>query len=274
MARRSDVVFLCLGLNATLEGEEGDAGNSYAGADKPDLDLPAPQMRLMKAVCEVGKPVVLLLASGSALALGYAQEHCAAILQVWYPGQMGGVAVANLIFGHASPSGRLPVTFYETTEELPDFSDYSMKNRTYRYMEKKALYPFGYGLSYGSFRYEDLAVCPAEGGCRLAVTVTNTSGWECDEVTQVYGKALDTPLAPPNPSLMDFARTHFGPGEKKRLEFLLPAASFTVVDQEGERVFDGTGFRIFVGGSQPDDRSAELTGCRPLSLELGREAYQ
>lgn len=276
MAGRSDVVFLCLGLNGTLEGEEGDASNSYAGADKPDLNLPPSQIRLMEAVCGTGKPVVLILATGSAMTIGYAQEHCRAVMQVWYPGQMGGIAAANLIFGDACPSGRLPVTFYETTEELPDFADYSMKNRTYRYMQKKALYPFGYGLSYGGFRYGDLRACRAseEGGCRLRVTVTNISQWECDEVTQIYGKALGTSFGPANPYLMDFGRTHFLPGEKKELEFLLPAEAFMVVNEEGERIFDGTGFRIFAGGSQPDERSVELTGCRPLSLELDQEVYR
>ncbi len=276
MARRSDIVFLCLGLNGTLEGEEGDANNSYAGADKADLNLPESQMRLLKAVCETNKPVVLLLSAGSAMAISYAEEYCDAILQVWYPGQMGGKAAANLLLGKSSPSGRLPVTFYRTTKELPEFTDYSMKNRTYRYMEQEALYPFGYGLSYGDFSYGKLAVeqvVPGtEGYIKISAAVQNVSEEECDEVTQVYIKITDSLLAVPNYSLADFKRIHLKPGETKKLEFLLPADVFMVVDEDGERIFDGEKAIIYAGGSQPDKRSIELTGKIPLSVEaeLGR----
>lgn len=271
MAVRSDVVFLCLGLNATLEGEEGDANNRYAGADKKDLNLPDSQMRLMEAVCGTGRPVILLLAAGSALTVGYAQEHCDAILQVWYPGQMGGRAAADLLFGRFSPSGKLPVTFYKTTEELPDFTDYSMRGRTYRYMEQEALYPFGYGLSYGCFRYEGLKVSETEaagGELELSFQITNESDWVCDEITQIYIKIENSPLAPPHASLVDFTRTSFQPHERKLLPIQLPPDAFMVVDQQGKRVFDGSSVVIYVGGSQPDRRSAELTGQEVLSVKI------
>ncbi|MGB8453631.1 MAG: glycoside hydrolase family 3 C-terminal domain-containing protein [Anaerocolumna sp.] len=272
MARRSDVVFLCLGLNGTLEGEEGDANNSYAGADKADLNLPGSQSRLLKAVCETGKPVVLLLSTGSAMAINYAEEHCAAILQVWYPGQMGGKAAANLLFGDSSPSGRLPVTFYRTTEELPEFTDYSMKNRTYRYMEQEALYPFGYGLSYGDFAYRNLTVEQSvpgvQGYIRISVTVQNLSEVECQEVTQVYIKRTDSLLAVPNFSLADFKCIYLKSGESKLVEFSLPTTTFMVVNEEGERILDGEKAVIYVGGSQPDKRSVRLTGKTPLSFEV------
>ena len=147
-AERSDAVIMCLGLDAMLEGEEGDTGNEFPGGDKPNLNLPGLQQELLEKVYAVGKPVVLVLLSGSALAITWADEHIPAIVQAWYPGGRGGDAVAAMLFGEYSPSGRLPVTFYRTTEELPDFRDYSMKNRTYRYMQNEALYPFGYGLSY------------------------------------------------------------------------------------------------------------------------------
>ena len=147
VAERSDLVVMCLGLDATIEGEEGDAGNIYASADKNDLNLPGLQQELLEEVYKTGKPVILVLASGSALAVNWADEHVPAIIEAWYAGAEGGSAVASLIFGGFSPTGKLPVTFYRTTEELPEFIDYSMKNRTYRYMENKALYPFGYGLS-------------------------------------------------------------------------------------------------------------------------------
>ena len=157
VAKNSDVVFLCVGLDETLEGEEGDTGNSYASGDKADLLLPQSQRELMEAVVKVGKPVVVLNMTGSAMDLRYAQEHADAVLQVWYPGARGGVAVAKALFGEVSPSGKLPVTFYNSAEELPAFEDYSMKGRTYRYFQGKPLYPFGYGLTYGDVKAESAA---------------------------------------------------------------------------------------------------------------------
>lgn len=272
MARRSDVVFLCLGLNGTLEGEEGDANNSYAGADKVDLNLPESQMRLLRAVCETGTPVILLLATGSAMAVDFADRHCSAILQVWYPGQMGGLAAARLLTGDAVPSGRLPVTFYRTTEELPEFTDYSMKGRTYRYMEREALYPFGYGLSYGKFEYSGWKVSETEPGpegwVKLSVQIVNCSAIEADEVAEVYVRIPDSELAAPGGSLADFKRVHLKPAETVTVEFTLPARVFMVVNENGEFIFDGTRAIVACGGSQPDSRSTALTGKTPLSLEI------
>jgi beta-glucosidase len=272
MAKRSDVVFLCLGLNGTLEGEEGDANNSYAGADKSDLNLPPSQIRLLEAVCAAGKPVILLLSTGSAMTVNYAQEHCDAILQTWYPGQMGGKAAANLLFGKTSPTGRLPITFYRTTEELPEFTDYSMKNRTYRYMEKEALYPFGYGLSYGDFIYLNLAleqVVPGiQGFIKLSAEVHNNSALECDEVVEVYVKILNCDLAVRNYSLVDFQRIHVESNETKKVEFTLKTSIFMVVDEEGNRSFQGEKAIIYVGGSQPDQRSIQLMGKAPCYVEI------
>lgn len=144
------MVILCVGLDETLEGEEGDTGNSYASGDKRDLLLPESQRKLMEAIAETGKPVVLCLMAGSDIDLSYAAEHFDAVLQLWYPGSEGGKAAAQVLFGEVSPSGKLPVTFYESLEELPEFTDYRMEGRTYRYMKGKAQYPFGYGLTYGN----------------------------------------------------------------------------------------------------------------------------
>lgn len=263
MAERSDVVFLCLGLNGTLEGEEGDANNSYSGADKETLNLPDSQQRLMEAVCGVGKPVVLLLSTGSAMAISYAEQHCSAVLQVWYPGQMGGKAAARLLFGDSVPSGRLPVTFYKTTEELPPFTDYHMKNRTYRYMDHEALYPFGYGLSYGKFKYRNLELSQE---AALKVEVWNQSPFTCDEIVQVYIKITGSRWAVPNFSLVDFKRVTLEPEERKTVEFTIEEEAFLVINEEGERIRDGQEAVIYVGGSQPDKRSAELTGVEVLSV--------
>ena len=159
----SDVVIVCLGLDATLEGEEGDTGNEFASGDKPDLNYPGLQNEILKAAYESGKPVVLVSLTGSAMDLSWADEHIPAIVQAWYPGSRGGEAVARLLFGECSPEGKLPVTFYRSVEELPEFTDYSMKGRTYRYMEQEALYPFGYGLSYTEFSLSEPEITVYEG---------------------------------------------------------------------------------------------------------------
>ena len=269
-ARRIDVVFLCLGLNATLEGEEGDAANSYAGADRKDLGLPDPQCRLLKAVCETGTPVVLLVASGGAVSLPYAQERCAAILHVWYPGQMGGIAVGDILFGNTVPSGKLPVTFYRDIADLPPFEDYSMKGRTYRYLTAEPLYPFGYGLSYAEFAYANARVTVDEEqeNIHVRVAVTNTSAVPAEEITQVYIKVCDSPLAVPNYSLVQFGRNAFEAGETKEIELDFPVERLRVVDEEGNYVWENAKVYLYVGGSQPDERSCALTGHRVLRVEL------
>lgn len=272
MAQRSDVVFLCLGLDARLEGEEGDANNSYAGADKKDLEFPDSQKHLMEAVCAVGKPVIFLISTGSAMNLSYAREKGNAILQTWYPGQMGGIAAANLLFGKTVPSGKLPVTFYAPTQKLPDFENYSMENRTYRFMEGEALYPFGYGLSYGSFSYRDLWVETGDWDkkekVKVKVKVKNTSSWDCWETVEIYVKLMGSPLAVPNYSLVQFQKVYLKAGEERALTLEVKTQCFQVVDQSGERKWDNTKTVIYAGTSQPDERSIFLTGQRPLALTV------
>ncbi|MDP4091186.1 MAG: glycoside hydrolase family 3 C-terminal domain-containing protein, partial [Bacillota bacterium] len=185
VAERSDVVVMCLGLDATLEGEEGDTSNEYASGDKPNLNLPGLQQELLEEVYKTGKPIILLLLSGSALAVTWADENVSAIIQGWYPGEEGGTAIASMLFGDFSPSGRLPVTFYRSTEELPDFKEYSMKNRTYRYMENEALYPFGFGLSYTKFEYSSLKInkdtVKTDEAVKVSAVVKNAGSFESDE---------------------------------------------------------------------------------------------
>ncbi|MCM1302514.1 MAG: glycoside hydrolase family 3 C-terminal domain-containing protein [Lachnospiraceae bacterium] len=176
VAKRSDVVILCLGLDESLEGEGGDASNSYASGDKADLLLPEPQRKLLEAMAEIGKPVVLINMTGSAMDLRYAHEHCAAVLQAWYPGARGGRVIADILFGEISPSGKLPVTFYRDVEDLPAFTDYSMKGRTYRYLTGTPLYPFGYGLTYGDVALEHVDCCGATVDGQI-------KGWGAEERT-------------------------------------------------------------------------------------------
>lgn len=275
MAERSDIIFLCVGLDARLEGEEGDANNSYAGADKVDLEFPESQKRLMEAVCAVGKPVILLNSTGSAMNLSYAQKYAKAILQTWYPGQMGGIAAANILFGKVSPSGKLPVTFYHSVEELPAFEDYSMENRTYRYMKQEAQYPFGYGLSYGKINYNNLQIETGDwdkkDSIEVKAEVENLSNRKVEEVVEVYVKLSGSSLAIPNHSLVQFLRISLEPGEKKKIAFQVKKEFLQVVDHEGERKWDETDTTFYLGGSQPDSISVSLMGAKPLEVCIKAE---
>ncbi|MCC8106799.1 MAG: glycoside hydrolase family 3 C-terminal domain-containing protein [Clostridiales bacterium] len=269
VADMSDVVILCVGLDETLEGEEGDTGNSDASGDKMDLLLPKVQRDLMEMVAASGKPAILCLMAGSDIDMSYAAEHFDAVLVLWYPGGEGGRAAAKVLFGEVSPSGKLPVTFYNSLEELPEFTDYSMQGRTYRYMTQKAQYPFGYGLTYGKVevtKAELEAEAVSQGQVSVTAELTNSGVFDTQEVVQVYVKNLDSPLAVPNPQLMAFARVSVKAGETVKVTLPISAGAFTVVDEDGSRREEGSTFEIFVGCSQPDERSAELTGGRPVKL--------
>ena len=270
-AENSDVVILCVGLNETLEGEEGDTGNSDASGDKVDLHLPKVQEELIEKVTAVGKPTIVVLMAGSAIDLNYAQDNCNGILLAWYPVARGGRAIADLLFGKESPSGKLPITFYKDLEGMPEFTDYSMKNRTYRYMEKEALYPFGYGLTYSDTCVTEAEVVgevSAESDIMLKATVKNNGTVDTDEVVQVYIKDLDSPLAVRNYSLCGFKRVSLKAGEEKSVEFTISNKAMNIVDEDGNRYIAGKHFRLFAGVSQPDTRSAELTGHKPAEVEI------
>ncbi len=268
-AEHSDVVVICVGLDETLEGEEGDAGNSDASGDKKDLHLPKVQEELIEKVTAVGKPTIVVLMTGSAIDLSFAQEHCNGILMAWYPGARGGKAVADILFGNVSPSGKLPVTFYKDLDVLPEFTDYSMKNRTYRYLEAEPLYPFGYGLSYGDVQVKEAKVdgqVTAESDIRVLVSLKNQGQADTDEVVQVYIKDLESDLAVPNYSLCGFQRVSLKAGEEKNVELTVLNRAMCVVDEDGERHVDSKKFKLFVGASQPDARSVKLTGKEPAEI--------
>lgn len=263
IAEKSDVVILCLGLDATFEGEEGDAGSG----DKPNLKLPGRQQQLLERLLETGTPVILLIGAGSALTFNGAEEKCAAVLDLWYPGSRGGKAVADLLFGECSPSGKLPVTFYKNEDDLPSFEDYSMKGRTYRYVESEVLYPFGYGLTYSNIELSNLRVSEVNKDFEyvdVTVNVKNTGNFDTEEVIQCYIKDLESKYAVLNHSLASFKRVKLNVGESMDLTLRLDKKSFEVVNDEGERSIDSTKFKIYVGVSQPDNRSVELTGKAPL----------
>lgn len=265
----SDVVIAVVGLDATLEGEEGDTGNEYGSGDKPNLNLPGLQPDIIRIAKESGKPVIVVLLAGSAMALSWEDEHVDAILDGFYPGAQGGAAIAEILFGGANPEGKLPITFYQTTEELPEFTDYAMKGRTYRYMENEALYPFGYGLSYTTYAYGNLeCVKPfdAQDGITLQVTVTNTGDREGTETLQVYVKAKRE--GTPNPQLKYVKKITLKPGESVTEEIHLSPEAFMLYDEKGNFTLEKGAYDIFVGGYQPDARSAALTGNAPQKLTV------
>jgi len=270
VCEQSDAVVVVLGLDADLEGEEGDTGNQFASGDKLDLELPGYQNELLKVACESGKPVILVVLSGSALNLSYADEHAAAIIQGWYPGSRGGKGIAELIFGEYSPSGKLPVTFYRSSEELPAFTDYSMENRTYRYMKQEALYPFGFGLSYTTFELAPAELSAQEvneNGVTIKTTITNNGHYAGSETVQVYVQAVDVKGAP-NWQLKALKKYKLNKGETKQVELQLPISAFSLYDDEGVRKVEAGLYRIYVGCSQPDSRSVKLLNQSPQLFEV------
>ena len=265
---RSDLVVLVIGLNENLEGEEGDQGNQYKSGDKPDLLFPKTQRKLINAVIESGKPFITVVMAGSCMDLGILAERSAAILQAWYPGARGGQSVGDILFGKISPSGKLPVTFYKNTDDLPDFEDYSMKGRTYRYIETEPLYPFGYGLTYGN---SQIVSVEHDGNRKTGITVkavvSNDSNIETSEVVQVYLKA-DDPNEVRNTRLAGFTRVSVGGGSSSAAEIVIPAESFKVVNEKGERVDPEGPVNVYVGLGQPDELTKRLTGKQVFSFTV------
>lgn len=263
----SDIILAVMGLDASLEGEEGDTGNEYGSGDKPNLELPGLQQEILKIAKESGKPVILLLLSGSAMAIGWEEENLDAILQCWYPGAQGGKAIADLLFGASNPEGKLPITFYRTTEELPDFEDYSMKNRTYRYMKNSALYPFGYGLSYTKYEYGEIHLhteAEEQIPSMLQFTVENTGKMDGIETVQIYIQAPGKDA--PNPQLKKIEKVPLKAREKKNLQVKLDRNTFLLYNEAGVPEMRKGTYHIYVGGQQPDLRSTELTGQKPAAI--------
>ena len=266
VADQSDVVVLVLGLDETLEGEEGDTGNADASGDKLSLLLPESQRKLAKAVLDSGKPVILCLMAGSAIDISDIADRAAAVVQLWYPGARGGKAAADILFGKRSPSGKLPVTFYYNSalEEMPAFTDYSMKNRTYRYYEGKALYPFGYGLTYGDTKALSVSANKDE-----AKVLVRNDGVDTEDVLELYIKDMVSPDAPVNPKLCAFQRIHLAKGEEKEITLALPARAFQVCDEEGEWIPGSGKWTLYASFGQPDERTQALTGKKAACCIIG-----
>jgi beta-glucosidase len=274
VARKADAVVLCMGLSARLEGEEMDVNiDGFKGGDRTTMDLPKVQERLIREVTALGKPVVLVLLNGSALSVNWEASHIPAIVEAWYPGEEAGHAIADILFGDYDPGGRLPVTFYQSLKDLPDFGDYAMAGRTYRYFKGPVLYPFGYGLSYTTFRYDSISVSPAArhgDSVRVRVSVKNTGSREGDEVAQLYVSALGAKIPVPVPirSLRGFRRIHLQPGQTMILHFTIAPDAFTIIDDRMLRVPMTGNFLISVGGGQPDQHGPATSNTLTTSIHL------
>ena len=271
VAQQADAVVLFLGLTARLEGEEMPVQiEGFRGGDRTRIDLPAPQEQLLERIVAVGKPTVLVLLSGSALAVNWAQDHVPAIVEAWYPGQAAGTAIADVLFGDYNPGGRLPVTFYRSVEDLPSFEDYRMAGRTYRFFKGTPLYPFGHGLSYTTFVYKDLRTSadtlPADGTIMVRVDVTNSGKQTGDEVVQLYVQHLGSTVERPIRELKGYKRVALKPGETRMVELPLAAASLAYWDSGGHHwVVEPEAVRIQVGASSADirlDKPITVTGLR------------
>jgi len=258
MVADAEVIIFVGGISPRLEGEEGDGGTEgipgFVGGDRTSIMLPSIQTEVMKELKKLGKPLVFVNMSGSAIAMPWEADNANAIVQAWYGGQSGGTAVADVLFGDYNPSGRLPVTFYRSDSDLPDFNEYSMKGRTYRYFEGTPLYPFGYGLSFTKYNYSDLQVPAAMQtgqNVTVKVQVENSGKMAGEEVVQLYVKH-DTKAMAPIRALKGFQRVTLAPGEKKIVEFTLTPRDLALVNNAGEVRMDAGKMEFFVGGGQPD----------------------
>jgi beta-glucosidase len=262
-ARQADVVVMVMGISAAVEGEEMDVNlEGFHGGDRTDIALPKAQEEFIKEVQATGKPVVLVLLGGSALAVNWANEHVPAILDAWYPGEEGGTAIADVLFGDYNPAGRLPVTFYKGVAQLPPFDDYRMEGRTYRYFKGEPLYPFGHGLSYTTFEYSSLKVTPERimpgGQATVSVSVKNTGKRAGDEVVQLYITDPVSNVPRPLKELKDFRRVPLAPGERKQLSFVLTPDKLASLDEKMNRAVASGRYDIMVGPSSVKYQTAKL----------------
>jgi beta-glucosidase len=258
IAKEAEVIIMVLGISPRLEGEEGEAFESDLTGDRVDIGLPGSQNSLLNKIHELGKPIILILTGGSALSFAEAKKIVPAILFAWYPGEEGGKAVADVIFGDYNPAGRLPVTFYKSVDQIPDIRDYSMKGRTYRYFEEEPLYPFGFGLSYTHFHYDNLNISNDKvrigEDISISVEVENTGNIFGEEVIQLYLSNVASKFIVPIRELKGFRRMILHKNEKKVVKFTLHPQDYSTVDMEGNRIIDPGEIFFTIGGSQPGFR--------------------
>lgn len=272
-ARIADATIVVMGLSGLLEGEEGESLASPTMSDRFDIRLPQNQVDYLRKVRDQGdKPLIVVLTGGSPVAIPEVEELADALIYAWYPGQEGGNAVANLIFGDVVPSGRLPITFPKSVDQLPPYEEYSMVGRTYRYMDDEPLFPFGFGLSYTTFAYSEPAADKTSisrgESVTVSVKVTNTGQRAAEEVVQCYLTDLEASVRTPRYDLRGFKRVHLWPGETKTVSFTIEPEMMQLVNEQGEHVLEPGGFRLTLGGSSPSPRVADLGGAEPAVIEF------
>jgi beta-glucosidase len=272
MAASADLTIACMGISPLMEGEEGEALLVTNGGDREQIELPKAQVDFLRKLSIAGAKIVLVLFGGSPIALGEAEEMVEAAIQVWYPGEEGGQAVADVLFGKAVPSGKLPITFPKATSQLPDFADYRMTDRTYRYATWEPLYPFGFGLSYTQFSYSALklsqAALPAGASLEVKVTLQNSGALAGEEVVQVYLSDLEASTVVPFQRLVTFQRVQLQPGESRELIFQLSPETLMLVDEQGLLKLEPGQFRVTIGGCSPSPRGQALGAPSPVSAEF------
>ena len=256
-AKKSEVVILCLGLSPEVEGEEMSVViEGFDKGDRSKITLPKTQLELVKKIQKLGKPTVVVLMNGSALAINWTAKNIPAILEAWYPGEFGGSAIADILFGDYNPSGKLPITFYKSVKDLPDFKSYDMENRTYKYFKGEPLFPFGHGLSYSTFEYSNLKISEKiekNEDITISVDVKNTSKYSGEEVVQTY-VSHDNSTIKNNPirNLVDFKKVFINSNETKTITFKIPSKKYARISEEGKRVIESGILNISIGGKQPD----------------------
>ncbi len=267
-AASADVTIACMGFSPLLEGEQGDAILSSQEGDRSDICLPPEQVKFLEDLVGRGARVVLVLCGGGPIALGALEDKLEAVLFAWYPGQAGGQALADILFGSAVPSGKLPVTFPRSIDQLPAFEDYCMDHRTYRYGTAEPLYPFGFGLSYTRFEYSGLKLdkdrLPVGDPVSFSVRLKNIGSWDAEEVVQVYLSDLEARTLVPFNKLVDFRRVKVKAGRSKTLKFTIACEAMMYVDENGEQMVEPGRFRLTVGSCSPGERG----------LMLGAPAFQ
>ena len=255
IAKQADVVIMCMGITPRMEGEEMDVkADGFRGGDRTKISLPQVQEDLIKTIHALGKPIVLVLLNGSALAINWADQHLPAIIEAWYPGQASGTAIADVIFGDYNPGGKLPVTFYKSEQDLPPFDQYAITSQTYRYFKGKPLYPFGYGLSYSKFEFSEMSMdtlLNLNTAIKVNVKVKNNSTYDGDEVVQVYIRNLNSIKNQPLHSLKGFKRIHLKAGQLAEVEIPLRMDAFSYINDAGEKINEAGNFEVFVGNGQP-----------------------
>jgi len=264
LAGSSDVTIAVMGISAMIEGEQGDAISSDFNGDRNTISLPKHQINYIKSLRKISgdKPIILIIKAGSAIDLSEVSNYVDAIIYAWYLGEQGGNAIADIIFGDVNPSGKLPITIPKALSDLPEYNDYNMDNRTYRFYRNKPMYPFGYGLSYSKFIYSNLKIDKKKikkgTPIKLNFDIQNISNISGEEVIQVYVKYKNAFYRTPNSSLIFFQKINLVAGEKKNIEVIINEDMMASIDEKGNKQIESGEFKLFVGGSSPGQRSNEL----------------